>query len=197
MEQVVSYVIGLRSYPPARAALRRAGSPATEHRAYGYLAPYWTTAPYLRPAVCAFASLAALVADMGHDPGTSVGAMAADLVRRGVMREASVERKLIVAQTAPLSQLITVLRGLLVAADRAGCQVDFNDLYWILRMADHPDRARRARSRQRLLEGFYQAMAPVPTTASGHQAVSDAPGTVPSASHSAPGTTSNEAKDQT
>jgi CRISPR type I-E-associated protein CasB/Cse2 len=161
MEQVVSYILSLRASPGARSALQRAGSPVTEYRAYGYLAPWWTEAAYLRAPLCAFAGLAAVVPGLAQSDAVPVGKLAAELVRRGLLTEGGVERKLIVAQTAGLAQLATLLRALLVPAARAGLQVDYNDLYWLLRTAEHPDRARRERSRRQLLEAFYQELHPV------------------------------------
>lgn len=157
----VGYVLGLRTAPAARSALRRAGSPATEYRAYGYLAPWWAKEPYLRRSLCAFASLAAAVPGLPQDGSVPVGAMAAALVRVNGMTDTGVERKLLVAQTAGLAQLVSLLRPLLRASERAGLRVDYRDLYWILRLAEHPDRTRRARSRQRLLESYYQALHPL------------------------------------
>ena len=157
----VDYILRLRQTPAARSALRRAGSGVTEYRSYGYLAPWWTDQPYLRPAYCAFAGLAASVPGLAQDGNMPLGAMAAGLVRVGGMSENGVERKLLVAQTAGLPQLVSLLRPLLRAADRAGLRVDYQDLYWLLRTAEHPDRSKRTRSRQRLLESFYQALHPL------------------------------------
>lgn len=157
----VKYILGLRNVPAARSALRRCGSPATEYRAYGYLAPWWAGKPNLRQSLCAFAGLAAAVPGLPQNPNISVGAMAAALVNKSVMTEVGVERKLLVMQTAGLAQLVSLLRPLLRAGERAGLQIDYVDLYWILRFAEHPDRTRRSRSRQRLLERYYQTLHPL------------------------------------
>ena len=158
MEQVVTYVLELRGSSTARSALRRAGSPATEHRAYGYLAPWWVDAPYRRAAICAFAGLVGAFPDLRQSDDVPLGAMAANLVSSGVATQAGIERKLVVAQSAPLAQLVVLLRSLLRQANSAGHAVDFNDVYWVLAMAEHPDAAKRTRSRQSILETFYQEL---------------------------------------
>lgn len=156
--QFVTYILGLRETPAARSALRRCGSPVTEYRAYGYLAHWWIDKPYLHKPMCAFAGLVAAVPRLPHDPKVPIGAMAASLVHRRVMTEAGVERKLLVMQTSGLTQLVSIVRPLLRAAEREELWVDYADLYWILLLAEHPDRARRLRSRQRMLECFYQTL---------------------------------------
>ena len=158
MEEVVNYVLSLRESPAARNALRRASSPTTEARAYGYLAPWWAEANYRKSAICAFAGLAANFSGIAQEDGLSVGRVAARVVRTGGLTEAGVERKLIVAQSAGLPQLVQLLRSLLRVADRQGKTLDFNNLYWLLSLAEHPDAVIRTRSRQRLLEDFYQEL---------------------------------------
>lgn len=162
IEAFVSYVLDLRTLPAARSALRRAGVEVTEYRSYGYLARWWTDKPYLRHPMCAFAGLAATVPGLPQDGMKPVGAMVADVVRSGGMTDSGAERKLIVAQTAGLTQLVPLMRSFMQIASRyPGLGVNYQDLYWILRNIEHPDRSVKTRSMQRLLETYYQSLTPI------------------------------------
>jgi hypothetical protein len=84
--------------------------------------------------------------------------MAARLVKSNPASKNGIERRLIVAQNAPLPQLVVLLRSLLQRAERAGLVLDFNNLYWTLVRAEHPNSVLRTRSRQHLLEDFYKEL---------------------------------------
>jgi hypothetical protein len=92
--------------------------------------------------------------------------MAARLVKLGTASQSGVERRLIVAQDAPLVQLVILLRSLLQRAEKSGLSVDYNDLYWTLAQANNPNSVSRAKSRQRLLEAFYQEFITIQQVAS-------------------------------
>jgi CRISPR type I-E-associated protein CasB/Cse2 len=158
MEQIVTYVQELCRSPRSRAALRRARSTTTEHYAYAYLAPWWQNSDWKRQPLCSFAGLVASFPDIIQDDSVPVGAMAAGLVLSNPHMKNGVERKLIVAQSAGLYQLTTLLRSLLSAGDHSKTRLDLNDLYWLLLMADNPDKKKRQRSRRKLLEQFYQRL---------------------------------------
>jgi CRISPR type I-E-associated protein CasB/Cse2 len=150
-------VLELRNTPAIRAALRRCSSPATEYRAYGYLAWWWNGKKYLRPLMCAFAGLAATVPNLSHDPNVSVGKMAAELVKMGVITSAGVERKLLAMQSANIDRTVSLVRPILKAAEHESLKMNYEDLYWILWSSTGRSAKHRSR-RLQLLEDYYQAL---------------------------------------
>ena len=159
MEPVVKYVLDRRAAPGARSGLRRGLSTATEHYAYPYLAVWWKDRPYLKAPLLVFGGLAGTFPNVGFAERVTVGVYAASLVREG-QSEASVERKLIALQTASLDRYAVVIRQLLASGPKA---IDWNDLWWTVLMWEHPDLAKRTRTRRRILEDFYQNLTPAET----------------------------------
>jgi hypothetical protein len=149
----VTYVLGLRDLAPARRALTRAGNPLTEHLAYCYLAPCWRDDDTLRPVLCAFSFLVATSPDVHHVPGIRIGDFAAEVAVSGQASHDDVERKIIVAQGAPLSQLTTLIASLFRTVE-AG-ELDFHDLFELLD-SSRLEASKQIAVRQRLLESFYQ-----------------------------------------
>jgi CRISPR type I-E-associated protein CasB/Cse2 len=153
MEDIVKYVLERRTSPAARAGFRRGLSPATEHYAYPYLAQWWKDGPYLRPALLAFAGLAAMHVDVGQEESVRIGNYAALLIKSDKAQKAGLEKKLVALQSSDSARCAVVLRQLI--ANGQGT-IDWNDVWWTLRMWDHPELEKRRRVRRRILEDFYQ-----------------------------------------
>jgi len=159
---VTTRILQLREDPGPRAALRRGGSPSTDHYAYPYLALWWSNKEYLRAPILALGALAASYPKMGHDPANRLGALARSLTTGGTKSDqekatARTGTLLVAAQSADLAGLTPILRRILSQGQAKALGVNWDDLYWLLTGWEHPDEDKRRATRRRLLEQYYHA----------------------------------------
>ncbi len=139
-------VLERREDPAARRAFRLAGNPHSQGRAYPYLAGLWSAdEEWKLTPLLLFASLA------GHLHQLRDGEVPPGVALRHGGRQAG--QRVSAAYQLPLPQA----HRLLLAALRAGDVrvVDWDGLWDLYRLWDHPDSAVSARTRRRLLSQFY------------------------------------------
>jgi CRISPR type I-E-associated protein CasB/Cse2 len=155
-DPLVNHLLSLRSAPAARAALRRALSPTTEHYAYPYLARWWQGRGWARRPTLVLGGLMGAFPGIEHRDKVPLGRLASSLSTNGTLEHSGIERKLVAAQHATLERLVPTLRLIFAAAERSAVAVDWDDVWRTVRYWDHPIPAVRNRTRRALLERFYQ-----------------------------------------
>ena len=155
MDLVTERVLELRD-SPAAPRLRRGGNAASARYAYPYLAWVWKDKPYLKSPVLRFAALAATHRDIPHrDVSLARHLQRAGQADKGI-GATSIERRLLLAVNSDLERMHSGLRSMLSSAASHQIGLDFDELWKLYRLWDHPQRQTRDRTRDRLLEDYYQ-----------------------------------------
>jgi CRISPR type I-E-associated protein CasB/Cse2 len=154
--KLVTYLLNLREDPYARSALRRADSTQEDARAYKYLSPWWQGNPERREYILRYAALLSQHSKVADSEGNKFGVALRRLVENGVVRESSMDRRLIAAQSYNLEQFCASMRPMLAALDRSAIPISWNDFYWLLAKWEHPDQEVRRDARRGLLERYFQ-----------------------------------------
>lgn len=151
------WLLGARAHAAIRSDLRRADIAALEARAYRHLARFWAGSTWRRTPILLHAALAASCTHITQSDRVGLGALARNLVARGVLGESTVGARLLAIQRMDLATAHRHIATLLRTGEASGAALDWHALYRTYRSWDHPDLKTRTQVRRRVLEQFHSA----------------------------------------